>query len=194
MTTKDKIIDVLATLLRQDENIQNISIAKIAELANIGKSTVYEHFDSKETLINETYKYLSLYYCQRIIAPLKHNTFEKAYKEMVLRIMRNAQEANELMMAILSEGQGIKLMEKDEIKLIMDNVQDKIQDVYLHILKMGVGEGIIHPALEQTKEKGHVIRALTMGIVMQRINEHIDLSEEDAVAYLYKYTVIALNA
>lgn len=194
MSTKDRIIEVLANLIKQDENINDISISKIAELADIGKSTVYEHFDSKETLIKEAYQYLSDLYRSRIIAPLQSKTFESAYKELTLRLMQNAQEANDLMMAVLGEGHSIKLIAKEDMKKMMNQLQKDLQEMYFDIIRMGVKEGIVKIQRKDQKEKGHIVRALTMGLIMQRINENIDLTEKEALAYLYKYTVIALNA
>jgi len=193
-STKDKIIDALATLIKNDEDIKNISISKIAELANIGKSTVYEHFASKKELMVETYQFLVHYYCEKIMAPIEASSFEQAYKTITRRIFRYALEASELMMSILSNGQSFKLMHDDAIKQVMNEAQDQIQTTYIDILKMGVAEGVIHASLKEEKEKGHVIKALTMGLMMLRINKHIDLDEDDAVNYLYKYTVLALNA
>ncbi len=193
MSTKDRIIEVLANLIKQDENINEIPISKIAELADIGKSTVYEHFDSKDDLIKETYVYLSDYYHKRIVAPLKHHTFEAAYKEITCRIMRNAQEANELMMSILGEGHNYKLMTQEDMKKMMDDIQKEVQEIYFNIIRMGISEGIVHLNPSESKEKGHIIRALTMGLIIQRMNENIDLSEKEALSYLYKYSVIILN-
>ncbi len=194
MSTKDKIIAVLADLLKQDENISDISISKIAALADIGKSTVYEHFTSKDELIGEAYRYLSSIYQKRIIAPLKHNTFEKAFKEIATRMISNAKEASDIMMCILNEGYHINMMAKEDMNDIMLNVQGEIEKLYIEIIQMGVKEGIIKPIITETVEKGHVIRALTVGLIMQCVNEHIELSDEDALNYLYKYTVLILNA
>lgn len=194
MSTKDKIIEVLADLIKHDENISEISISKIAELADIGKSTVYEHFSSKEDLIKEAYCYLSEHYRKRILAPLQHQTFELSYKELTSRIIKSAREANELVMSILNEGHSVKMMPKKDVEQIMEGIQKDVQKMYLDIIKKGVLEGIIHPNPSQTKEKSHVIRALTIGLTMQYINDKIDLSEDDALAYMYKYTVLVLNA
>ena len=194
MSTKDKIIEVLADLIRHDENISDISISKIAELADIGKSTVYEHFSSKEDLIQETYCYLSEYYRKRILAPLQEHTFEQMYKELTQRIIRSAKEANDLMMGILNEGHHVKMLPKKDVEKIMDGIQHDVQSKFLDIIRIGVSEGIIKPNVTKTKEKGHVIRALTIGLTMQCINDKIDLSESDALSYIYQYTVVVLNA
>lgn len=194
MSTKDKIIEALASLIKNDQDVKTVSISKIAELAHIGKSTVYEHFTSKKALIKETYQFLINHYCDKIVAPFKENTFEHTYKEITRRIFYYSQEANELMMSILSEGQSIKMIAEEDFTCVMKDAQDKIQETYINILKKGVQEGIIHENPKQSKEKGHIVKALTVGLMMQRINKHVDLSEEDAVDYLYKYTITVLNA
>lgn len=194
MSTKEKIIDVLADLIKRNENIHDISIAKIAELADIGKSTVYEHFVSKDELIVETYQHLSQYYCSKVLAPIESKTFEQAYKELILRILKTSQEANDIMMGMFNEGQIMRMLPKKEMQKLMEHAQKEIEILYLDVFNKGVQEGIIHPDPNKAKEVGHVIKALTIGLTMQRINDHVDLTEQEAVDYIYRYTILVLNA
>ena len=48
-STKDKILDCTIEMLKAG-NVDTISMSKIALNANIGKSTIYEHFSSKEDI------------------------------------------------------------------------------------------------------------------------------------------------
>ena len=57
ISTKEKII--LATLdLAADYGLKSLSMSQIAEKVGIKKPSLYNHFDSKETLIKEMYVYL----------------------------------------------------------------------------------------------------------------------------------------
>ncbi len=51
MSTKEKIIDIVVEMLKNNISYDNISMNKVAEKAGIGKSTIYEYFDSKNDLL-----------------------------------------------------------------------------------------------------------------------------------------------
>ena len=53
--TKNKILDCTIEMLKAGD-IDTISMSKIASSANIGKSTIYEYFSSKEELVKEALK------------------------------------------------------------------------------------------------------------------------------------------
>ena len=56
-TTKEEII--LATLdLAAEYGLKSLSMSQIAEKVGIKKPSLYNHFDSKETLIKEMYEYI----------------------------------------------------------------------------------------------------------------------------------------
>lgn len=57
MKTKERII--LATLdLAAEYGLKSLSMSQIAEAVGIKKPSLYNHFDSKETLIKEMYEYI----------------------------------------------------------------------------------------------------------------------------------------
>ncbi len=57
MKTKERII--LATLdLAAEHGLKSLSMSQIAEAVGIKKPSLYNHFDSKETLIKEMYEYI----------------------------------------------------------------------------------------------------------------------------------------
>jgi AcrR family transcriptional regulator len=57
MKTKERII--LATLdLAAEHGLKSLSMSQIAEAVGIKKPSLYNHFDSKETLIREMYEYV----------------------------------------------------------------------------------------------------------------------------------------
>ena len=57
VSTKEKII--LATLdLASEYGLKSLSMSQIAEKVGIKKPSLYNHFDSKETLIKEMYEYI----------------------------------------------------------------------------------------------------------------------------------------
>lgn len=77
----DKEISIfiaVLTLLHQGKQLHELTMASIAEKANIGKSTAYEYFTSKEQLLKEAIEYFivqeyeSLYSIMQPIDDFKH--------------------------------------------------------------------------------------------------------------------------
>jgi AcrR family transcriptional regulator len=58
ISTKNKILNAVVSHIKDGDNPKQITISMIAAEAEIGKSTVYEHFSSKEDMVSETYFYL----------------------------------------------------------------------------------------------------------------------------------------
>lgn len=57
--TRDGILRVSLELFR-DYGIKKVSIGDIARRADVSPVTIYNHFGSKEKLVRETVKYLSI--------------------------------------------------------------------------------------------------------------------------------------
>ena len=53
--TKDKILDCTIEMLKAGD-MDTLSMSKIAAKAEIGKSTIYEYFPSKEELVKDALK------------------------------------------------------------------------------------------------------------------------------------------
>lgn len=58
MDTKEKIIKAVSSVYIEG-GIQSVTMRKVAEKVGIGKSTVYEHFESKEDMIVQTFLYVA---------------------------------------------------------------------------------------------------------------------------------------
>ncbi len=56
-STKERIMNVALQLIEQ-EGVQSITVRKIASMAEVNVAAVNYHFGSKDTLINETLKYM----------------------------------------------------------------------------------------------------------------------------------------
>ena len=74
ISTKEKII--LATLdLAAEYGLKSLSMSQIAEKVGIKKPSLYNHFDSKETLIKEMYEYIRDKSKERLVT-INQNDFD----------------------------------------------------------------------------------------------------------------------
>ena len=83
--TKEKII--LATLdLASEHGLKSLSMSQIAEKVGIKKPSLYNHFDSKKTLIKEMYEYLRTKSKENLVANFSGDDLYSLvmnYKKMV---------------------------------------------------------------------------------------------------------------
>ena len=60
--TKDRIIEVAINHIKNIDQINHLTMASLAQDANIGKSTIYEYFKSKAEVIEKAVKGIVDYY------------------------------------------------------------------------------------------------------------------------------------
>lgn len=185
MTTKDKLIRVVVEYIKQDIDVNQISISEIAKKANIGKSTVYEYFENKETLIGDTYIYLLEHYEEQILKPLKQQTFKKAFIEQITRIIAAMSEAKKLVETILIHHKQTNFLKNDNVDHKMLQISQHMEERFKEIFYLGVTENEISDKLSGTPQKGYVVQALVTGLLFQYINKQTNLTEKEVIDLIY---------
>lgn len=54
---KDQVLKATFQLMNTDTGIENLTVDEIAKNANVGKTSIFKYFGSKENLIHEVFKY-----------------------------------------------------------------------------------------------------------------------------------------
>jgi AcrR family transcriptional regulator len=182
-TTKDKILAAVVNYIKEGMTDQ-ISLAKIASDAEIGKSTVYEYFKSKEEMIEETYQYLLSQYESILMKDLEDMSFKGAFIEQLERnliVMEDAASIMELLMNHHAE-QFYKFGKSLEPKVL--ELQLKIKKRFEDILYLGVVEGVIEPRLPKPYD-GYVIQAIMTGLLFQYVNHRMEISRDHLLELIY---------
>ncbi|GKX30234.1 hypothetical protein SH1V18_27140 [Vallitalea longa] len=143
-----------ATTIMVREGVNGLTISKVANEANIGKSTVYEYFNSKDELIYKTINYMGERYVEEISQKLfSSNTgFEMTIKSLIEIIITTIRQGNTNFIFMLSECDKTFKSKADihkQIKGIMLGVRMKLYNLLEDIIELGVNEGII----EKPKDK-----------------------------------------
>ncbi|MFA5542526.1 MAG: TetR/AcrR family transcriptional regulator [Bacilli bacterium] len=188
--TKNKIIEVVTNYIKSADNIEKISIKKIAEEAGIGKSTVYEHFKSKEELIDEAYISLIDYYQDILKKDIIGYNFEESLKNQIGRVISVMSDAKLIMEAIF---------QNNSIPALRCNVLEKIESVNIDFqeqfsvfLNMGINEGVISKSLI-TKNSKYIIKALMSSLSMQYVSGTTDLNNDEIIDLIYDSIVFYLK-
>ena len=191
-STKDKIIQVLVEHIKQGSNLNDLSLSKIAHEAEIGKSTVYEHFKSKEDMISSTYAYLLNQYKSILLEPIEMVNFKSSFKAQILRILFVMRDAKNIMDAIMDiQLDGIPSL-KQEHQILMENIQIEMNARFIEIMKLGIQSGEFDPTKMNPYAK-YIIQSLISGLLLSYLKEDMGLSEDGITNLIYNQVLKALN-
>lgn len=191
-STKDKIIQVLVEHIKQGSNLNDLSLSKIAHEAEIGKSTVYEHFKSKEDMISSTYAYLLNQYKSILLEPIEMVDFKSSFKVQILRILFVMRDAKNIMDAIMDiQLDGIPSL-KQEHQTLMENIQIEMNARFIEIMKLGIQSGEFDATKVNPYAK-YIIQSLISGLLLSYLKEDMGLSEDGITDLIYNQVLKALN-
>ena len=169
-TTKDKLIQVLVSHIKAGVNLKELSLSQIATEAEIGKSTVYEHFASKEAMISDTYAYLLKSYEAILLEPISQTTFKAAFIEQLSRILTVMKDAKVIMDAIMNNTFDQIPNLKPEHQCLIETIQLSMGKRFEQIIKMAIDTNEIDIKKIKPYSK-HVIQALISGILLQYVKK-----------------------
>lgn len=151
MTTREKIL-VAVMEIYNDLGVQGLTMKKVSEKAGIGKSTVYEYFDSKDQLMSQTIVYASGKLLEKFSNVVRENENQDFEKIVKFTINQFIQEMNGDLGRVIkimdeysgSEGNGnLKKILCDELL----NFQKEVIESTKYILEIGQWQGIIRKDL-----------------------------------------------
>ncbi len=182
-TTKDKILSAVVDHIKDNTNLESITLSKIALAAEIGKSTVYEHFSSKEELICETYLFLLNHYKSIMMQDLKATTFRDQFIEQMKYILTVMMDARMIVDAIMNHQEsfvGIGNNIQDAVKDIQNVMQERFTDIFM----LGVKEGFLPIRLPKPYQE-NIIQAIISGLLYQYVNNVIEIEEEELYILIF---------
>ncbi len=189
---KDKLLSVLVSYIKEGKDLEDIALSTIAKEAEIGKSTVYEYFSSKDEMIEETYRYLLKHYEDILLADVDLMDFESAFKEEIKRSLIVMKDAQTLMEAIMKHPSTKMMRLNHELKDEIKRIQDAMQKRFESIMRVGVIEQKI-PARVPQPHKRYVIQALISGLMFQYVHQEIDVSEDELISLIYQEVINTLK-
>jgi AcrR family transcriptional regulator len=190
--TKDKIIQVLVEHIKQGTNLNEISLSKVAQEAEIGKSTVYEHFKNKEEMISSTYAFLLNKYQQILLEPIIMDSFKSSFIAQIKRILCVMSDAKSIMDAIMNtQLDGIPSLSLEHQKL-MENIQTQMNLRFTEIMTLGIQSSEIQ-ARNISPFTKNIIQALISGLLLQYVKGEIDLDDDGVCELVYQQVLKAIS-
>ena len=191
MTTKDKILQVVVEYIKDNTYADHISLSQIAEKAQIGKSTVYEYFSSKEALITETYLYLLEQYQEVLIQDIKGRSFKEAYYHLIQSILYVIKDARLFMIAVMNHQKDFFMDVKEPLENKICELKQKMETKFDQVLQLGYQEKIIHPSYNPYVR--NILNAFIIGLLFQYVNEEITITEDKLLDLIFAQSILLIN-
>ncbi|MDD3349111.1 MAG: TetR/AcrR family transcriptional regulator [Bacilli bacterium] len=182
--TKDRIIEVAINNIKNVGQISSLTMASLAQEANIGKSTIYEYFKNKAEVMQEAVKEIVDSYTSSFLE-LEVTTFKDSFVRHAMYLLNAVEECRNFAMIVNREIRSIKVVSKEVVKIVM-----KSQEVYttriMEIFHLGFSENILKSIITSDD---YLIMGLINGIFGLFGSKQIVVSKEEIIENLYQTIV-----
>jgi AcrR family transcriptional regulator len=194
MGRREEILDALIEILDSQGISANFRMKELAEKVNIGKSTLYEYFDTKDELLHQAVCRIVESGVQKIFS-LEINSedsFEDSFKRELHYIFNLALNSG-LAFNLISPNMEQR-MPKDSRKEVMDMIQDvknHYNKRFEEVFKKGIVEGVLK--VDSMITNRLMISSLVVGSIMMIANGENKLSELELKEYVNTLYVTVLR-
>ena len=191
-STRDKILDSMISYIKEDPSISQVSMAQIAERANIGKSTVYDYFETKDALIEETYLYLLDKYQATLLKDIELKNFKLAMLEQLSLTLDVVEDAKMIMEAIMMSQNEMIIFNYKQCSRKINEIQKLMEKRFNSIFALGIEEKHIEGVF--SKYTPNIIQALISGLMFQYTDGKIDIERQALLELIYQELVKVLKS
>ena len=178
--TKDRIIEVAINHIKNIDQINHLTMASLAQDANIGKSTIYEYFKSKAEVIEKAVKGIVDYYTNGFLE-LELTTFQDSFYRHIIYLLEAIEECRNFMMVINKEVKSINII-GDAEQLIC-----KSQEIYVERMMKIFHLGFLENKLkERITSDDYLIMGLLNGVFGLYGSKQIKSDKVTIVRNLYE--------
>ena len=168
MNRKEQIIESVISKFKRDGFSTDLTITEIAKSVDIGKSTVYEYFKSKDDVIKEALLRMSDTNTDKIIniENIENMKFEEAFKVQLKVLFKIASESR-MMFEVFSKDFQNQLPPaiQGELMIKMQEVKVLVEQRFILIMIKGVNEGLIK--VDEDPLNINIISGLVIGSMLR---------------------------
>lgn len=198
MSRKDEILDALIEIFENKGIGQDFTISQLASKVNIGKSTIYEYFKTKDEILQQAIMRVIEKSIDQIFDKddLGECTFEEAFKSEVRFLMDVAQNSSFMLKFISPE---FKQLIPQEMKSIvmgkMKDVSSFYEQRFASIFEKGIQEGAVN--LFEEGIKSVLVASLVTGSIIRFANVHLQVNKtidlDDYIEEMFQAVLKILN-
>lgn len=191
MSTKDKIVDTVIELLKQNIKYEEISMTMVAEKVGIGKSTIYDYFNTKsELLIVSVYKYINILEQDLLDFNLNEYNFHDAFIEQLNKFLNN-NITPDFALAFITDNKTLFTDDLNKVGLYLNNIQKKISNRFIDIFQKGIEEEIIK--INNTENIEYLLNSMILGAIAVKCKLNQENKDINIFESLYDAIVKILN-
>jgi TetR/AcrR family transcriptional regulator, cholesterol catabolism regulator len=146
MTRRDELLRIAAALFAERGG-KNTTVRDIADAAGILSGSLYHHFDSKESMVDEILSSFQEELFGTWDAIMRSKLDARAKIEAVVRASFDALDKHHSEVAIY-QNDAVYLMESSERFAYLKERNDQFREVWLKLLRQGVRAGVLRKDLD----------------------------------------------
>ena len=192
---REKILNTVLSFLSHSDREDSLTISNVANALDMGKSTIYEYFNSKDAMIQSAFELMLQKNREAILDDdeLRNLTFKKAFRNHMNRILDLAQ--NNVFIKDFSHHPDILKLPEDTKQAMFKSIQE--HNVYLEealrkIFEKGKAEGVLEKDVEQTRFR--TIEAMIFGFIIAMTTPFTLWDKDTQIEDLQRSIVTLFNA
>ena len=178
MSRKDEILDALGDIIESQGLHANFTISELAKKVDIGKSTIYEYFTTKDELISEAMIRIFDHAMAQIQSRTVDETasFEESLKSELRFSYDLVNESSYIFRFLTPEFRDtIPSTLKGQFAKTMRQSTKRYEEVFKAIIRKGLEEGVLSP--ENLELKGVLFGSLVSGSIQHVTQANNGLAE-----------------
>ncbi len=193
MSRKDEILDAVISQFQGEGFSANLTISEIAKKVDIGKSTIYEYFKTKDDVFKEALIKMSTQSIFDVlnIKDIETLCFKDAFKAQYSKLLEAAQKSRVIYQLFSQDFMHrMPLSIKEELGCKMQETKDVIEERFTMIFVKGVEEQLIH--VDPDPSNIIIFSSLIVGSLLRYSSTNADIPLEVLVDKIYN-TIIKLG-
>lgn len=146
MSRKDEILEIIIKKFQDEGFSMDITMSKLAEQVNIGKSTIYEYFKTKDDIFKEAiFKMIDNHVDATMnIGDIESMSFEEAFLVQCRSLLFMARQSR-MVMEVFTKNFVHRMPDTmaQAMKEKMENIRELISRRFEAIFEKGVAEGVV---------------------------------------------------
>ncbi len=187
MARKDEILAAVIAKFKEEGFSTDLTISQIAKIVDIGKSTIYEYFNTKDDVFKEALLKISNDSIDEIIniGDIDEMGFEEAFKTQLSKILEVSKKSR-MVYQIFSKDfmHRMPMSIRDDLKKKMEDTRMIIGKRFALIFQKGIQEKLV--LNNQNPSTNIIFSSLIVGAVFRYSNSKLDIPIEELVNEMYK--------
>ncbi len=186
MSRRDEILGAVISKFHEEGFSTDLTISEIANIVDIGKSTIYEYFKTKDDVFKEALLKISNENIEEVIniEGIEDMNFEEAFKLQLYKII-DVSCKSRMIYQIFSKDfiHRMPLTIREELKQKMEDTKEIIEKRFVLIFIKGVEEKLLN--IDPNPSTNLVFSSLIVGAIFRYSNSNQEIPLQEFINTIY---------